>query len=122
MTPKRHLAALLLAAFAVLGMLRVPCLFGSATAALAAQAAELPPCHGAPVAPEGETAGCSQCASFHGLAGAASPVAPAGAPGALLLGGGACCPLAATLRVPAPGRVETARAADPLRTSTVRLL
>jgi hypothetical protein len=122
MTPKRHLAALLLAAFAVVGLLRVPCLFGSATAALASQAAELPPCHGAPVVPEDDTAGCPECASLHSLVGAASAVAPAGGLGALLLGAPAWCPRPAPLRGPALARSDSARALDPLRRSTVRLL
>lgn len=123
MKPTRSIAALLLAALAVLGILRLPCVIAAQTASLRSQAAELPPCHRAPAAPDEEPpAGCSQCASLHSLVGPASAVAAPAAPAALL--GAAPAP---RVRVTAAGgltlpRVASARAPDPLRASTVRLL
>lgn len=122
MDPRRSAAALLLAALAVLGILRLPCVFAAATASLQSQVAELPPCHGAPAAPEQEPrAGCSQCASLHGLVGPASAVpAPAAAPVALLAAAPASSALARGIGL--TRNRGFARAPDPLRSSTVRLL
>lgn len=123
MRPRRSAAALLLAALAVLGILRLPCVFAVATASLRSQAAELPPCHGAPAAPEQESpARCSQCTSLHSLVGPASAVAAPGEASGALLAAPVPHPLVAggpALTLP---RVRYARAPDPLRTSTVRLL
>lgn len=124
MRPRRSIAAFVLAALAVLGILRLPCVLAAATASLRSQAAELPPCHGAPAAPEEQPpTGCSQCASLHSLVGPASAVAaPGTAPATLLVAAPAPRLLAARSGGLTLSRVGSARAPDPLRTSTVRLL
>jgi hypothetical protein len=120
MAPRRLPAALLLAALAVLGILRVPCLV---TVALRAQAADLPACHGGPDAGKDAPASCTQCASLHGLvAPACAAAAPDDAPAALGLAAPGWRPPAAQRPDLTLFGVGSPRAPDALRDSTVRLL
>ena len=120
---KRHLAALLLAAVALLGLQRVPCLLAATVAALHADAGALPPCHRPPASPAERSSPCSQCASLHRLVASALAVADTSPVPAMLLGEAPAQRSSSAAHAGfALAERAVARAPDPLRTSTVRLL
>jgi hypothetical protein len=120
-------AALLLAAVAVLGIQRVPCLLAAQAPPAVRAAASAPPCHGATPEPLGDTGEreprCAQCSSLHRVLGQAP------APSGLGAGASALALAAAPVAVPAPpplprapGRFGAGRAPDPFSARTVLLL
>jgi hypothetical protein len=122
-------AALLLAAAALLGIQRVPCLLTTAapSAFRAAAAPPAAPCHPGAQAPRGDAGApasprCAECAALHRvLGGSAAPPDLGGAP-ALLALAAAPPPLVASPAPRAQDRFRAGREPDPARTAGVLLL